>query len=186
MSKEKIIQKIKNDTEEEKNKIISHAENEAQEIITYAKQQASKESDQIIAKGKIQSETLQKLLLSKANQEKKRKILAVKESIIEECFIKAEKKLTSLHRDEYENIIRSLIAKGQKKIGSKCGVLVSGEIEKIMAQRMNVPVYGKIKSIGGIILQSQDGQINLDNTFDGIMAREKNRIRIMVGKLLFS
>ena len=45
---------------------------------------------------------------------------------------------------------------------------------------------GNVDASGGIILESVDGQITLDNTFDGILEREKNRIRIKVGKLLFS
>ena len=44
----------------------------------------------------------------------------------------------------------------------------------------------KIESIGGIILKSIDGKIIFNNTFEGILKREKERIRIKVGKFLFS
>ena len=39
---------------------------------------------------------------------------------------------------------------------------------------------------GGVIIISDDGKIKLDNTFEGILKRRKEQIRLKVGKLLFS
>jgi vacuolar-type H+-ATPase subunit E/Vma4 len=46
-------------------------------------------------------------------------------------------------------------------------------------------VKGTVASRGGIILHSADGAITIDNTFERLLSRKKNEIRIHVGKLLF-
>ena len=51
---------------------------------------------------------------------------------------------------------------------------------------MGLKVTGAVEASGGVILKSSDGGITLDNTFEGILKRKKNEIRIKVGKLLFS
>jgi len=48
-----------------------------------------------------------------------------------------------------------------------------------------VAVQETIHAIGGIILHSADGRITVDNTFEGLLNRKKDEIRIHVGKLLF-
>jgi len=63
---------------------------------------------------------------------------------------------------------------------------VSKDEDKEIAKNLGLKVTGNVDASGGIILTSGDGQITLDNTFDGILERKKNRIRIKVGKLLFS
>jgi len=51
---------------------------------------------------------------------------------------------------------------------------------------LHLEVIGTIEASGGILLKSGNGRITLDHTFDGILKRERNQIRIKVGKLLFS
>jgi len=64
--------------------------------------------------------------------------------------------------------------------------IVSKDEDKEIAKNLGLKVTGNVDASGGIILTSGDGQITLDNTFDGILERKKDRIRIKVGKLLFS
>ena len=127
-----------------------------------------------------------KIIISKANQDAKRKIMNVREKIIEECFSIAHQKLSVLKESEYEKTVTKLIENGKKKIEGQCSVTISREIDKQIAKNMGLRVTGEIESSGGIILISSDGRITLDNTFDGILKRKKNEIRIEVGKLLFS
>jgi vacuolar-type H+-ATPase subunit E/Vma4 len=108
------------------------------------------------------------------------------EQIIEECFIKAHHKLSTLDENEYKKMIRKLIEDGVKKLGRSCTIHVSRDIDKKIAQDMGIKVTGSIESSGGIILTSRNDMVTLNHTFDGILKREKDKIRIKVGKLLFS
>ncbi len=186
MSVEKIIEQIKKDSNNVVEQILKEADKQANKIVNNAISKAKKESREILTNGKKQSESIKKILVSKANQNSKRKIIKVRESIIEECFEKAQRKLIKLEDEKYKKLITKLIKNGSKKLGGKCTVKTSRDIDKKIADELGIKVTEKIDATGGIILKSINGKITLDNTFEGILEREKDRIRIKVGKLLFS
>ena len=186
MSVEKITQQIKKDSEKEVKQILSDAQKQAKQILEEAKKEAQNEAEKILENGKKQSENVGKILVSKAHQESKRAMMNAKEGIIEECFIKAHSKFSKLNEAEYKKTVRTLIENGIKKIGGDCQILVSRSTDKKIVQDIGLNVTGNVEASGGIILLSKNGKITLDHTFDGILKREKDRIRIKVGKLLFS
>jgi len=186
MTAEKIIEQIKKDSEKEIKQILKAAEKQAESIINTAKKDAQMESEKILSNGKKQSENIKKILVSKANQDAKREIMKAREKIIEECFTKAHHKLSTLDEEEYKKIVNKLIKDGCKKLGEQCTIAVSRGIDRKIAESMGLKVMGTIEVSGGIVFRSSDGRVTLDNTFDGILRREKDKIRIKVGKLLFS
>ncbi|MCK4902307.1 MAG: V-type ATP synthase subunit E, partial [Thermoplasmatales archaeon] len=109
-----------------------------------------------------------------------------REKIIEECFTKAHHELSVLKGKEYEKIVKKLIEDGRKKLGEKSLLLVSREAGKKIAEHLGVQIDGYVEASGGVVLKSQDGRVILDHTFDGILKREKDKMRRKVGKLLFS
>jgi len=186
MSVEKIIEQIKKDSNNVVEQILKEADKQATKIVNNAISKAKKESREILTNGKKQSESIKKILVSKENQNSKRKIIKVRESIIKDCFEKAQRKLIKLEDEKYKKLITKLIKNGSKKLGGKCTVKTSRDIDKNIADKLGIKVTEKIDTTGGIILKSINGKITLDNTFEGILEREKGRIRIKVGKLLFS
>lgn len=185
MSAEKIIEQIKKDSQKEIEQILTEAEKQATKIVNNSIDKAKKESKEILSNGEKQSEGIKKILVSKANQDAKRKSIKARETVIEKCFEKAQRKLAELGDKEYEKLVTRLISEGSKKLGGNCTVQTSRDIDKKVAKKLGMKVTGKIEATGGIILISSNGKITLDNTFEGILRREKDRIRIKVGKLLF-
>jgi vacuolar-type H+-ATPase subunit E/Vma4 len=185
MSAEKIIEQINKDTKKEISQILNEAEKQANSILQSANEQIIKETEKILADGKIQSENIKKIQISKATQDMKREIMNAREKIIDDCFLKAHHKLTTLGDHRYKAIVRKLMKEGYKKLGKGCTVIISRPVDKIIAKDLGFEVTGSTESSGGIIITSRDGRIILDNTFDGILNREKEKIRIKVGMLLF-
>ena len=186
MSVEKIINQIQEDSQKEVNQIIKDAEIHSKKIINEYIEKAKKESKDIIENGKKQSDGIKKILISKASQDAKRAITKSREKIIEDCFNKAQDKLNDLKGKEYENFISNIIKDSIKKIGKNFSVLYSREEDKKIIQKLGFKSTGKVESSGGVIIISNDGKIKLDNTFEGILKRRKDQIRLKVGKLLFS
>ena len=186
MPAEKIIKQIKKDSQKEISQILKDAEKEAKHIIATAKEEAKKQVDKILADGKIQSENIVKILVSKANQDAKKEIMKAKEKIIDECFVKTHHKLSTLGEQKYKNMVTKLMQDGRKKIGRDCTVITSRDIDKKIAEDLGIKITGSVESSGGVVLISSNGRITLDHTFDGILKREKDKIRIQVGRLLFS
>jgi len=109
-----------------------------------------------------------------------------REKIIEECFTTAYQKLSDISGKKYKKIVSNLTEKGLKILSGDCLAIVSKDEDKEIAKNLGLKVTGNVDASGGIILKSGDKQITLDNTFDGILKRKKDIIRIKVGKLLFS
>lgn len=186
MTAEKLLQKIKKDTEIEIQKIKEGAKKIASEIINTAKTEAKKDALVIIEDGKKQSENLKRILLSKANQDAKRNIIQIKEEIIDECFSKAKEKLSKITGDEYKKVVQKIIKSSHKDTKNDFKLYMSRDEDKIIAENLKLKIKGSIKAIGGVILESDNGQVRIDDTFEGIITRKKDKIRVKIGKLLFS
>ena len=186
MSAEKIIEQIKKDSEKEIKAILDEAKKQEKIIIDMSKKEAENQVEKILSKGKEESENLKKILISKAHQDTKREIMNAREKIIENCFTKAHSELSKLKGKVYISMVKKLIQDGYNKLGENCSIMISRDEDKIIAKELGISVDGKVESSGGVILKSSDGKILLDHTFEGILKREKNKIRIKIGKLLFS
>jgi vacuolar-type H+-ATPase subunit E/Vma4 len=186
MTAEKIIRQIKKDSEEDIKQILNEAKKQTTNIINDVKKEAEQEAQKILVDGKNQCENLIKILVSKASQDAKKEMMQVREEIIEECFIKAHHSLSTLNKTQYRNLVTKLIKNGVKKLGKQCIILVSRDIDKEIAEEMGLKISGTVETSGGVVLRSADEKITLDHTFDGILKRKKNDIRIKVGTLLFS
>jgi len=186
MSAEKIIEQIKKDAEKEIKEIQKDTDKQVKEIINEAKKEAEKQAEKILADAKKQAENHKKILISQANQDAKKGTMNTREKIIDDCFVKAHHELCTLDKTEYKNIVRKLVTDGVKKLGGNAEIIVSRDIDKEISKDLHLEVIGEVEASGGIILKSDDGRVTLDHTFDGILKREKDQIRIKVGKLLFS
>ena len=185
MSAEKIIERITQDAEKQIHDIIHEAKKQSESITKNAKVDADKEAESILQKGILESENQKKIQISKATQDIKRDLMNAKEEIIEQCFTQALDKLASLTDNQYRKLVTMLIQAGKKRLGENCILSVSRSIDKEIAQQEGIAVQGTIPSIGGIIMQSADGKITIDSTFERLLNRKKDDIRIQVGKLLF-
>lgn len=186
MTAEKIIERIKRDSEKEIKQILKEAEKQVSSIFNEAKKEANQESEKILSNGKKQCENIKKIIISKANQDAKREIMKAQEKLIDECFTKAHHKLSTLDRAKYKKIATKLMEEGCRKLGGRCNILGSRDIDKEIARNKGLKVIGIVETAGGIIIKSNDGRITLDLTFDGILKRKKDEIRRKVGTLLFS
>ena len=186
MSAEKIIQQINNDAESEIRKIIRDAEQQAKHIIEHAREEAEAESINIKLEGKKHSENTKKVLVAKAKQEIKHEIMNAKEKIIEESFLQVYSRLSKINEEHYKKIITKLMENTRIKIGEDCKVLVSRDIDKTIAKNLRLDVIGTIDALGGFVATSRDERIKLNNTFESIIDRNKDELRVKVGKILFS
>ena len=109
-----------------------------------------------------------------------------KEEIINECFVKAHQKFSTVKGKVYEDTISKYIQKGVKKLDNDCSIQTSRSEDKNILEKLGLKTSGNIEASGGIKILSKDGKIILDYTFDGILKRDRNKIRNKIGKLLFS
>lgn len=186
MSAEKIIKQIQKDAEQKIQNIQNEAETKIKKINKEAEIDAKKTAEEIKKQGEKDSENIEKIKISKANQESKKKILNAKEEIIDKVFKKAIDELGEIDEKTYKKIVKRLLREAEEKLGSDCKIKNSCDIDKKIAEDQNIKVFEKIEATGGFIAYSSDEKVTLDLTFEGIMKREKDKLRIKIGSLLFS
>jgi len=186
MSAEKLIQEIKNDSQQEIDKINKETEKKLKEIQKEAEKKAEQIAQKTFDQAKKQIENKNRIKTSKARHDSQREIMKIKEQIIDEAFQKAIEKLKELKSQEYQEIINKIITKTIKNLGKNPKITVSRKEDEEIAKKHNIKITGRTQSIGGVILQSEDNKITMNYTFEAILKREKENIRIQIGNLLFS
>jgi vacuolar-type H+-ATPase subunit E/Vma4 len=185
MSSNNLIKRIEEESAKEIKQIQLQAKKEADKILKEAQKRAQLKADYIVEKGKNQSENTQKILISKTHQDVNRKLMNAKEAIIDDCFQKAHKKLATLNASNYRKISTTLLTQGSQRIQNAESVIISRPEDEDIAKKHGLKVTNTGHTIGGMIIQSKNGKLTIDNTFEGILQRKKHEIRTEVGKILF-
>ncbi len=192
MEVEKITSKIKEEAKREAEKIIEEAKKKEEEIIKKAEAEAKNKSNEILNQSKKEAELEKQRMLANAKLQARKIKLDVKEKIIERSFSLAEDKLKNVvSSDNYEKILRGLIKEAISTIAKEnlevlCRKEDEDVVRKIIKDFPGVKLANEnINAIGGIVVRSQDKQVQVDNTFEARMMRMRENLRIDVAKILF-
>ncbi len=186
---DKIIERIKKESDAKVKEIMDNANNEAENIRKRNEKETGKMIEKIRQAYENDAETVKNTILSGAKIESKRIQLQVREDIINECFIRAEKNLANMDGGVYEKFLDRIIREGVDVVGEntvmRCAEKDITVVKKI-ASSLNVGIDKNfLNTTRGVIIESKDGKIRVDNTFDGILSRNKESVRKEVAEILF-
>lgn len=185
MPLEKIIRKIEKDADKEVERIIGEAEGKAKQILS----EGASEAQGLIEKMKVAHEksvdSMKKKRLSAARREVRHIIMKAREDVISLCFTQAMEELKTLKKDKYQGIVANLITRG-KPLLKQAVVVPTRDTDKKVTRELGMELADDtVSAMGGVVLREKDGSMELDNTFEGILERKKDDIRIRVSQALF-
>ena len=177
---------------------IEEAEKEAKEKIEKAKVEAEKEAETVKAKALEEIKTLEGRRLSEARRVASIKILEEKNNLIGKAFQEALKKLEkTVESEAYIKSLCSIIettapqlgeAEVRVRLNSK-DLKRKNEILKNLKLPSNLKITvdnTPINTIGGCILETLDGKIRIDETFEARVAAAEKAIKKEIAKILFA
>ena len=201
---EKIVSNIISDAQSKADATIQKAQEETTAILEEGKKKAQMESEKILENAEKQANMKYQQLISEAKMNSKRMELEAREEIIEESFRKAReelKKIASTSTEEYIESLKNMVKEASVEIGGgELVVLLKEEdvanikkeiksIEKDVTdktgQKTTIEIGENIKAIGGAIVKTKNGEIEVNNTIDARMLRFKKALRSEVAKVLF-
>jgi len=186
---DKIIERIKKESEAKVKEIMDNANNEAENIRKRNEKETGKMIEKIRQTYENDTETIKNTILSGAKIESKRIQLQVREDIINECFIRAEKNLADMDGGIYEKFLDRIIREGVDIVGEntvmRCAEKDIMVVKKIASSLNTIVDKNFLNTTRGVIIESKDGKIRVDNTFDGILSRNKDIFRKEVAEILF-
>ncbi|BDZ66696.1 V-type proton ATPase subunit E [Methanobacterium ferruginis] len=201
---EKIVSSIMSDAQIKAESILAEAEKENETILTEGETEAIVEKEKILENAEKTAKMRYQQIISEAKMNSRRMELEAREEVIEEAFTKAEEKLkeiASSDASEYKASLEKVIVESGVEIGGGDLVIMVKEsdvtkitsslasIEKNIADKTGLPTKlemgENIPTIGGAIVKTKNGEIEVNNTIEARMLRFKKSLRSEVAGILF-
>ncbi len=201
---EKIVSSILSDAKFKADSISEEAENESKSILEEGEKVALMEKEKILEDGKKQSAMRYQQIISEAKMKSRRMELDSREEVIEESFKKAEEKLAKIASSEsaeYKESIKNVITEAALEIGGGDLIVlvkqedeakikdsisaIENDVKAKTGKETNLEMGSNINTIGGTIVKTKNGDIEVNNTIEARMLRFKKSLRSEVARILF-
>ena len=196
----KIVERIMSEAQGKADVIIQDANAEVSAIQAKAEKTADVEKIKILDNGKKQSDMRYQQIISEAKMNARRAELGAKEEVIEAAFNQAIGELktkASSNDSDYEHALGKMIKEAADEIGGNDLIIQLNEADtnKLKAdlssddsfeiEGINFKVGEPIDAIGGAILKTSNGDIEVNNTIEARLERFKSILRSEVAEILF-
>ena len=199
---DKIVSSIMSEAQEKADVIIQDANAEVSAIQADAEKTAESEKTKILENGKKQSDMRYQQIISEAKMNARRAELGAKEEVIEAAFNQAIGELkvkASSGDEEYEDSLSKMIKEAADEIGSDDLIIQLNEADTNKFKQdlssqgtdsfeidgINFTLGEPIDAIGGAVLKTTNGDIEVNNTIEARLDRFKSILRSEVAEILF-
>ena len=197
---DKIVSSIMSEAQGKADVIIQDANADVSAITAKAEKTAEAEKVKILENGKKQSDMRYQQIISEAKMNARRAELGAKEEVIEAAFDKATndlKSIASSGSEEYDDSLTKIIKEAVDEIGGKDLIIQLNEAdtEKFKSQLDSSSTFQiddvkfqlgePIDTIGGAIVKTKNGDIEVNNTIESRLDRFKSILRSEVANVLF-
>ena len=197
---DKIVSSIMSEAQEKADVIIQDANAEVSAITAKAEKTAEAEKIKIQENGKKQSDMRYQQIISEAKMNARRAELGAKEEVIEAAFAKATEQLkneASSNTEDYKDSLSLMIKEAADEIAGKDLIIQLNEADtKEMKDQLSgsstfqieditFTLGEPIDAIGGAILKTSNGDIEVNNTIEARLDRFKCILRSEVAEILF-
>jgi V/A-type H+-transporting ATPase subunit E len=199
---DKIVSSIMSEAQGKADIIMQDANSEIAAINANAEKTAEAEKTKILENGKKQSEMRYQQIISEAKMNARRAELGAKEEVIEAAFNKATDELQSIASsgsEEYDDALTRMIKEAADEIGGKNLVLQMNEkdtkkfkdqlessgVSTFQIEDITFELGEPIETMGGAILKTSNGDIEVNNTIESRLDRFKSVLRSEVANVLF-
>jgi V/A-type H+-transporting ATPase subunit E len=199
---DKIVSSIMSEAQEKADVIIQDANADASAISEKAAKTAEAEKVKILENGKKQSDMRYQQIISEAKMNARRAELGAKEDVIDAAFNQAigELKTKAASGDEeYKDSLSKMIKEAADEIGGNDLILQLNEADtqkfkddlssigsdSFEIDGIKFTLGEPIKTIGGAVLKTTNGDIEVNNTIEARLERFKSILRSEVAEILF-
>ena len=197
---DKIVSSIMSEAQGKADIIMQEANAEIATINADAEKTAQSEKNKILENGKKQSDMRYQQIISEAKMNARRAELGAKEGVIEAAFDKATddlKDIASSGSEEYDDSLTKIIKEAVDEIGGKDLIIQLNEADtnKFKSQLDSSSTFQiddvkfqlgePIDTIGGAIVKTKNGDIEVNNTIESRLERFKSILRSEVANVLF-
>jgi len=201
---DKIVSSIVSDAQIKAKALTEEAEKKSSSILLQGEEKALIEKNKILSEAEKQANLKYQQVISEAKMNSRRMELEAREEVIEESFKIAEKKLKEIASSgslEYMESLKRIITEAAIEIGGgeliillkkddvskiKNSIdLIEKEVTDKIGVKTELEIGDNINTIGGVIVKTKNGEIEINNTIETRLLRFKKTLRSEVAKILF-
>ena len=196
---DKIVSSIMSEAQGKADVIIQDANAEISEIQAKAEKTAEVEATKIKENGQKQSEMRYQQIISEAKMNARRAKLDAKEDVIEAAFSQATgelKEKAAEGSDDYKDSLSKMIKEAADEIGGNDLIIQLNEADTNTIKKdlssdtfeldgIKFQIGEPIDVMGGAILKTSNGDIEVNNTIEARLERYKSILRSEVAEVLF-
>lgn len=192
---ELLCQEILNQGKHEAEKIVSQARGKADQIVAAEEARGQEAVRRASEEWRAQALVTARNLVDRAALESKRRVAEAKESLIEEIFKLGMERLQAFrYQADYPDWLRRLLLKAlQELTGKGLHILANPEEAKWLTAELLTEVSQETGTHlelkldaevppGGFIAIREDGRMRLDLTFQGIINRQREKLRTEIAR----
>ena len=191
---EKITQRIESDVEREIGEINAQAQAEAEAIRARYGAQADRLKEDILSRGRKAAENRLERMESVAQLEVRKKVLAVKQDLVDQCFRLALERMLALPEKEYGELLAQLAAKAARtgreqvifsqKDRTRLGKYVVTRANELLGDRGNLTLGQETRPIRGGVILEQD-RVETNCSFETLVRFQREAMELEVAGALF-
>jgi V/A-type H+-transporting ATPase subunit E len=175
MSLDNVVSDIRDEANARAEEIRQEGERRAEEIIEAAETDAEEllEAREEAVERQIEQEREQ--AVSSANLEAKQERLEARRDVLEEVRERAEAELRDLPDGKREELTRALLDQAAAEFEGEESVAVYGRdddeelLEELVAEYDGFEYGGEYDCLGGVVVDSTDSRVRVNNTFDSVL-----------------
>ncbi|AKB45240.1 MAG: V-type ATP synthase subunit E [Methanosarcina vacuolata] len=182
MGLEIVVKDIQEGARAEVSRIKAEGDAKASEILNEAKEVQKKTLGDSLAKAEEDLQNLHQQVISSANLEVKRITLNKRKDLLDKVYVQTVEKIKSMPASKKEELLKTILSKYE---ASGARVYSSKDSEDIVKKLTSLSYAGNIGSIGGVILENEDGTVRLDFTYDSILKNVYERSLKQISDILY-
>jgi len=182
MSLETVVEDIRKRGKAEVGKLKKEGKTEAETILKQANSKREKIIEDAMKGAKKATDRLRTQELARAELENKRARLVIEKELLDLAYQKAREKIKTLPKDKDDSVMRALITKH-----SSDGAVIHTDAKHGTFVRSSCSLrFGDpIECLGGIVLESADGSVRFDYTYDTILEAAADACLKDIARILF-
>lgn len=188
MGLETVVEDIKQEAREQAEEIRREAEQEREKILEEAREQAEEIREQAEQETTSEIESRREQALSSAKLEARKMKSRERKDVLEELRGDVEDTLRDLS-DGRRELTEALFRAAVEELGADGGVVYSAEgdegVVRELAEAESGYTYGGNEDmLGGVVVEAEDGDVRIDNTFESLLDRVwQDRLREVSDRL---
>jgi V/A-type H+-transporting ATPase subunit E len=182
MGLEKVVEEVLSSGKRKRDDILAEGEADYREVVQASKDEIDEYRSKREKENQVRIERMRAQDLQTAELEVRRLELSMRRDLLELVQEGAKDKLRQLERPRNEAMLKALL-EGKDVPGAR--VFSAAKDEPIVRSLTRLPYGGHIDCLGGVIIESADGSIREDLTYDALLTERSEELLPIIAGILF-